>query len=106
MEGGTWQEGFRIELCGYASSNYFAQPKNACNHDVGLENKFSCNVLQNWNVEAFMRLVPSIYLVIIEFCFRTIWRILQISEGVIHLVDNTFLDLQAEFFISHESRIQ
>ena len=79
---------------------------NAYNHDVGLENKFLCNVLQNWNVEAFMRLVPSIYLVIIEFCFRTIWRILQISEGVINLVDNTFLDLQAEFFISHESRIQ
>ena len=47
MEGGRWHEGFRIELCGYASSNYFAQPTNAYNHDVGLDNKFLCNVLQN-----------------------------------------------------------
>ena len=38
---------------------------------------------------------------IIEFGFRRIWRILQISEGVIHLglrpsgsVDNTLIDLQ------------
>ena len=37
---------------------------------------------------------------ITEFCFRRIWRILQISEGFIHLglrtrwMDNTFLHLQ------------
>ena len=33
---------------------------------------------------------------IIEFSFRRIWRILQISEGVIHRgrMDNTLLDLQ------------
>ena len=30
---------------------------------------------------------------IIEFGFRIIWRIMEISEGVIHLHDNTLLDL-------------
>ena len=30
---------------------------------------------------------------IIEFGFRIIWRIMEISEGVIHLNDNTLLDL-------------
>ena len=30
---------------------------------------------------------------IIEFGFRIIWRIMEISEGVIHLHDNALLDL-------------
>ena len=33
------------------------------------------------------------YETIIEFGFRIIWRIMEISEGVIHLGDNTLLDL-------------
>ena len=37
----------------------------------------------------------------IEFGFRKIWRILQNSEGVIHLglVDNTVLDLQNSSYL-------
>lgn len=79
---------------------------NAYNHDVGLENKFLCNVLQNWNVEAFMRLVPSIYLVIIEFCFCRISeefcgsrRVLSTSSTTPSLIStrNSSYHTKAEF---------
>ena len=53
------------------------------------------------NLELFWRNNKTI----IEFGFRRIWRILQISEGVIHL-GRQHPPRSAAFFISYESRIQ